>query len=304
MKIALALGGGGIRGIAHVGVIRALKNAGIEIGAIAGTSAGALVGALIAAGCEPNEILGLLQGFDQNRMFGRKAQDGPSLMGMAGINHILHKRLGETTFSDLEIPFACTAVDIKTSQEIVIHNGCVLEAIMASSAIPGVFPPQSLGDYRLIDGGVLDPVPVETARWLAPDLPILAVVLCPIPEQWAKMDTAQMPRNRAIPAIIADQVSRLRLAQAFNIFIESVDISSRMLTELRLQVDQPDLILRPDVSKIPMLGDVDPFLLASLGEVEVNRQLPEIRRVGHWSYRVYRKFHKPANPGELIPVKV
>jgi NTE family protein len=304
MKIALALGGGGTRGIAHVGVIRALLDAGFEIGAITGTSAGALVGGLVASGCSPQEILDLFQDLDQNRMFSRHSQDGPALMGLAGIQHVLHKVLGDRSFADLKIPFACTSVDIKTAQEVVLHEGCVLESILASSSMPGVFPPQQIGGYRLIDGGVLDPVPVEAARWLAPHLPIVAVVLSPLPEQWAKIDYTQIPRSRSIPAIIADQMSRTRLAQAFQIFVDSVDITARMLTELRLQADQPDVILRPDVSKIPILGQVDPFQVAEIGEAETQGHLAEIRRVTHWSYPIFRKLHKDAHPGELIPVKV
>jgi NTE family protein len=96
----------------------------------------------------------------------------------------------------------------------------------------------------------------------------------------------------------------LRLAQAFQVFVESVDISSRMLTELRLQVDQPDVILRPDVSAYPLLGDVNPRELAALGEIEAARHLEDLRRATHWSYKFFRKIHKPASPGELIPVKV
>jgi NTE family protein len=303
MKIALALGGGGTRGIAHVGVIRALLEAGFQFGAITGTSAGALVGALVAAGCSPQEILGLFAGLDQNRMFGRHSQDGPALMGMSGIHHVLHKVLDDFTFSDLKIPFACTSVDIKTAQEVVLHEGCVLESILASSAMPGVFPPQQIGDYRLIDGGILDPVPVEAARWLAPHLPIVAVVLSPLPEQWTKIDYTQIPHNRAIPAIIADQMSRTRLAQAFQIFVDSVDITARMLTELRLKADQPDVILRPDVSKIPILGQVDPFQVADIGEEEARNHLAEIRRATYWTYPIFRKFYKTTHPGEIIPVK-
>jgi NTE family protein len=304
MKIALALGGGAIRGIAHLGVLRLLEKEGFEIGAIAGTSAGALIGALVASGCTADEILALFESIDQNRMFGRRSHDEPSLMGMSGIIQVLQAKIGDVDFDNLPIPFACTAVDIKTCQEVVLHNGCVLEAILASASMPGVFPAQHVGGYQLIDGGVLDPVPVEAARWLAPDLPIVAVVLSPVPAQWAKMDTNVIPRSRGVPAIIADQVSRLRLAQAFQIFVESVDISSRMLTELRLQVDQPDVILRPDVSAYPLLGDVNPPELAALGEIEATRHLDDLRRVTHWSYKFFRKIHKPVNPGELIPVKV
>ena len=87
------------------------------------------------------------------------------------------KLLGEKTFDDLKIPCAVTAVDVKTGSEVVISEGYLRDAVLATIALPGIFPPHHLNDWELMDGGVLNPVPVSVARMLSPDLPIVAVVL-------------------------------------------------------------------------------------------------------------------------------
>jgi NTE family protein len=303
MDISLALGGGGVKGIAHIGVIRCLEQSGLRIRAVAGTSAGAIIGALYAAGSDPDRIQALLGKIETSRLFSRLPQDGPALMGMAGVIHTMTGVLDECTFADLKIPFACTAVDIKTAQEVILFRGQVLEAVLASSAVPGVFPPQHMDHHQLVDGGVLDPVPVNLARWLAPDLPVVAVVLSPEPETWASLPGFQFPRPRSIPMSIVDHVSRLRLAQAFHIFVDSVDISARMLTELRLQVDRPEVVIRPDVSRFGFLDNVDPDVMVTLGEEAAKKCIPEIRRMLSWPQRLARRFRRSELPDQWIPMK-
>ncbi len=303
MDIALALGGGGIKGIAHVGVIRCLSQAGFRIKAISGTSAGAIVGALTAAGHTPDDIIALIGNINQTRIFNRLPQDGPSLMGLAGITHALAGILDECTFQDLHIPFACVAVDINSAQEIILSKGQVLEAVLASSAVPGVFPSQPIGPFQLVDGGVLDPVPVGLARWLAPQLPVVAVVLSPEPAAWSDVPVIQIPRPAQIPIAIAEQISRLRIAKALNIFVESVDISSRLLTELRLEIDRPEVIIRPDVAEFGILDKFDPTLLVTRGEKAAQQSLDDIRRALGWSARLARRFRKVDSPVQLVPSK-
>ncbi|HEX9014231.1 MAG TPA: patatin-like phospholipase family protein, partial [Anaerolineaceae bacterium] len=233
---------------------------------------------------------------DQDRLFGRHPNDGPSLMGVAGLMRLLGKRFGDLSFSDLKIPFACSAVDYKSGREIVLHDGCVLDAVIASSAMPGIFPPRTIGDLELVDGGMLDPVPVEIVRWLEPRLPIVAVVLSPPQEQWARVPSFQVPRNRSIPSLIADQFSHLRLARALQIFIDSTDISLRMLTELRLKSDAPDLVIRPDVCQWPLLAKIDPGELVQTGSDAAAAQMPRIKKLGSWTYGLFGRRRIPFVP--------
>jgi NTE family protein len=303
MDVVLALGGGGIKGIAHIGVIAALEKAGYHVRAIAGTSAGALVGALYAAGQSTQQISELVTNLDRSHLFSRLPQDNPSLLGLSGMIKALSSVLGDKTFSSLNMPFACCAVDINTYQEFVLHRGRVLESVLASSAVPGVFPSQQFGKASLIDGGVLDPVPVSVARWLAPDLPIVASVLSPVPNSWSELHDSNFPIPSPLPDAIMSQVSRLRMAQAFQIFVQSVDISSRMLTELRLQVDKPDVIVRPEVHQYGMLDNVAASILMQLGEQAVENSLPDLTRATSWANQLSRRLRR-STYNQIAPVKV
>lgn len=272
MDITLALGGGGAKGNAHLGVLRALEREGFRIRAVAGTSAGGMTAAIYAAGYSPQEIIDIFSEIDQGGLysFGR----GPALLGITGIVQALHKFIDEETFADLCIPCALAAVDIVSMQEVVLQEGRVLDAVMSTIAIPGVFPPHEWGERRLVDGGVLDPVPVEIARSLAPNLPVVAVSLSPLPEQWS-----QLPAPKIIPETpILKPIANLRVAQAFDIFIRSLEMGSYMLAHTRLKLEKPDVIIRPRAEDIGFLDKVDVVDLAARGDAAVQEALPQLRR--------------------------
>ena len=299
MEITLALGGGGVKGIAHIGVIRCLEKEGIKIRAVAGSSAGGIIGALYAAGNSPDELESILSKIDQSKMFGRKQNDAPSLMGLSGLTHFLEEVIGEKTFAEMRLPLAMTAVDIKSGQEVILHHGRIVPAILATGAVPGVFPPQKINDALLADGAVVDPVPVSVARWLAPGLPVLAVVLnqaAPAP----LMDHPTLPFPIPGPAPIIEQVARLRLAQAFNIFLRSTEIGSLVITELRLQIDRPEVIIRPEVDRFGILDRVSIPELVLLGEVAMQRALPDLRKAVSWTSRLSRRLRQSASPDPVI----
>lgn len=299
-SIVLALGGGGVRGIAHIGVLRRLEQAGFHVAAIAGTSAGAIVGSLYAAGFCPDEIADLVTHVSARDFFSRDPDDGPSLMGLSGLRRLLDHLIGHKTFADLKIPFACTAVDIKTDQEVILYQGSLIESIQASAAMPGIFPSRMIGDYELVDGGVLDPVPVSVARWLAPGLPVVAVCLHPVPENWAELPAIPFATPSAIPQPLLHQISRLRIAQAFRIFARSMDIALRMLAELHMQIDKPDVIIRPNVGTYGLLDQVDGQELIQRGEQAASEHIEEIRRSFTFKNRVARMFQQPKPPGKVI----
>jgi NTE family protein len=300
-EIVLALGGGGAKGAAHIGVARVLEREGFNIRAIAGTSAGGLVGALLAAGYTSFQIEELLSELNNPRLFSRGPNDGPALLGLQGLNQILLDEIGGRTFEQLRIPFACTAVDLNSSQEVILAQGSLLEAVLATVAVPGVFPPRQVGEYLLVDGSVLDPVPVALARWLTPALPIIAVCLHPAPEKWAHIPPRfSLPESAPIPRPLLEQFAKMRFGQAFQIFVSSIDTSARMLTELRLQQDHPDVIIRPDVVKYGMLDRVNLAELVKLGEEATLQALPEIRQALSWSNQLSRFFRRADPPGHVL----
>ncbi|NMB88796.1 MAG: patatin-like phospholipase family protein [Chloroflexi bacterium] len=302
IEVALALGGGGIKGLAHIGVIRCLEKEGFKIKAIAGTSAGGLIGAAYATGVPLSELEDLVIHVNQAHLFTRSITDGPGLMGLQGLTTILAEFLGQRHFSDLAIPFACTAVDIHTAQEIILNQGYVLDALLATIAMPGVFPPKELYGMSLVDGGVLDPVPVALARWLAPGLPVVAVCLSPKPEGWVNLSPIRIPAKPPIhiPIAVLEQFSRLRIAQAFNIFIKSMDITSRMLAETRMQIEKPDVIIRPEVEKFGVLDEVNASELVNIGEQSVAAALSALANTHSVPNRILRRFRRASLPGKTL----
>jgi NTE family protein len=290
MNIALALGGGGAKGNAHIGVLRRLEKEGYKIRALAGTSFGSLVGLIYAAGYSPDEIEVLFSDVDQdhNVLYRRDGDDGPALMGLSGVRKWLTGILGEKTFDDLRIPAAVTAVDAKSGREIILTEGRLKDAILGSIALPGIFPPYPLGDWELMDGGVLNPVPVAPARELAPDLPIVAVILNdpldkPVP-------TYAIPVPRMLPRSIIERITRMNFAQSFDIFMRAVDLSSRAVAHYRLLADAPDVIISPRVHHIELLDEVNVHDVAQLGEDAVGEVLPELARATSWLTNMRRKF--------------
>jgi NTE family protein len=288
MDITLALGGGGAKGNAHIGVIRRLEKEGYTIRSVAGTSFGGLVAIFYASGLTPDEIEEIFTSTDQGNLYARDSNDGPSLLGLSGARKLLDTVLGEKTFADLKIPCAVTAVDSKTGTEIVISEGHLRDAVLATIAIPGIFPALHLNGWELMDGGVLNPVPVSVARMLSPALPIVAVVLndpLDIPVR-----TYAIPVPSMLPRQISDRIHRLYVAQAYDIFMRAVDLSSRAVAHYRLEADAPDIIVRPKVSHLEMLDKVVVKDVAMLGEAAVEEVLPELKKVTSWTNRVKKIF--------------
>jgi NTE family protein len=300
--VGLALGGGGVKGIAHIGVIRILQQEGFNIRAIAGTSVGGLVGSLIASGFTPSRIEKLFQSIHDPHLYSRGPHEGPSLLGLASLNEILINEIHNRVFENLLIPFACTSVDLNSAQEVILAQGSLVDAVMATIAVPGIFPPRQIGNFLLVDGSVLDPVPVSLARWLAPSLPIIAVCLQPPPEKWAHIPPQLDVSSLApIPRPLLEQFAKTRIGQALHIFVDSFEITTRMLAELRLQQDKPEIIIRPRVENYGILDQVNPDELINLGEEAARDHLPEIREALSWSNQLGRIFRRAEPPGKVLP---
>jgi len=284
MDLGVALGGGGARGLSHIGVLRVLEREGFRIRAIAGTSMGGVIAASYAAGFSPDEIEQRISRTAMSDLL-RARPDGPSLIGLGRVERFLRENLGDRTFADLRLPLALTAVDLTAGKEIVLTEGRVVEAVMATIAIPGIFPPQLIGEGRLVDGGMMDPVPVMPARWLFPG-PIAAVVLSPPPDLWAEKRSPS-PLRLMIP--LMGMVTRLRPAQALGVFMQAMELSARSMTELRLQIDRPEVVIRPDVSQVGLFDDTPPSQVAALGEAAAEQALPELRALFSPSRRLRRR---------------
>jgi NTE family protein len=295
MEITLALGGGGVRGVAHIGVLRALEAHDFQIKAIAGTSAGGLIGAVYAAGFSTEKIESTVRELDNNRSFNRGPNDKPSLLGLSGITNTLSELLSDRTFNELEIPFAATAVSLRSGKEIILRKGKVIDAVLATIAIPGVFPSQEIGGRVLADGGVLDPVPVQVARWMRPDLPVVAVMLHKKPDDFS-LDDVTLPIPIPGPASIVDQLTKLRPVQAFKIFARSIEITSERLTELGMQLYNPEVVITPRVGHIGILQNINPQSLIEEGINAAEAALSEIKDQANWMKKIQRRVRHRISP--------
>lgn len=159
-KIGLALSGGGARGISHLGVLKGLNEIGIYPTQVSGTSAGAIVGAMYCQGYQPDEILKII--LDTNYFkFLRPAISWTGILKMTSIEGLFKIYLKHNDFSELNIPLTVTATDIKKGKTLYFSEGKLIPAVMASACIPGMFEPIIYQNKHLVDGGILNNLPVE-----------------------------------------------------------------------------------------------------------------------------------------------
>ena len=175
MKVGLALSGGGARGFAHVGVLRILVEQGIPIDAVAGTSAGSIVGGAFAAGMSPSEILEMSRAVRWRNMT-RPSLSPLGILSNAPLGRFVSRYFPVKRIEDCRIPFAAVACRPSTGEEVVFTTGDIAFAIRASCAVPGVFAPVREDGQLLVDGGVVIPTPAATVRGLGADI-VIAVDL-------------------------------------------------------------------------------------------------------------------------------
>jgi NTE family protein len=160
MKTGLVLSGGGIRGVGHLGVIKALEEAGVKIDYIAGTSAGALVGAMYSFGYKPDEILQVVLSTSFFKSM-RIAWTMKGLLSIEGLHDLLLKYIPSNSFDSLKIPLVVAATDIKRGRVEYFSQGELIPALLSSSCVPVVFNPYRFNGILYVDGGMLDNLPVK-----------------------------------------------------------------------------------------------------------------------------------------------
>ncbi len=245
-RIGLALSGGGALGLAEIGVIQWMEENHIPVDRIAGTSMGSIIASMYATGMSPAEIKSFAEKIDWDKAFlpepgyvdlsYRRKQDRREflvaaplglkhgLRGPNGLNsgqaagllldRIAFPEAGITSFDDLPIPFRCVATDMQSGEAVVLHDGFLADAVRASMAIPGVFTPVELNGRVLADGGMVQNIPVETARAMGADA-VVAVELHYPPGDIGQLGTLVGVLSRAIDVMITQNERRsLALAQA------------------------------------------------------------------------------------------
>ena len=235
-KVGLALGGGAARGMAHIGVLEILEKSNIPIDMIAGTSAGAAVGAIYAQGKNTDELRKLAQSWDWKQRAQAIDLALPRSGFIAGhrIKKLLKSIIGDVKFSDLKLPFACVATDIISGEEIVINQGSVLEAVRASISIPIIFTVVKRNGRYLVDGGLVNPVPVSVLKNMGADF-IIAVNVMP------RLNKQLEPVYLETPA--AGEKSATKEPNIFNIILKIFSIINGQVVDDSLS--GADIIIEP-----------------------------------------------------------
>jgi len=179
-SLSLALSGGGARGIAHLGVLAALDELALPVGRLAGVSSGAIAGAFYAAGFAPREILRLFQSVSVVRLtrpvFGRRG-----LLGLEAVEQLLARHLGASlTFEDLRLPLTLAATDLVVGETVYFSQGPLLPPLLASSAVPIIYRPVEYQGRLLVDGGLLNNLPVEPLLGQPGSAPVVGVHCNPL----------------------------------------------------------------------------------------------------------------------------
>jgi NTE family protein len=194
LKVGLALGAGSIRGFAHYGVLRVLDRAGVAPDYITGCSVGAIIASMLALGLGTEEALREMEG--STKAF-KVTAPIHSLLSSGVVSSNFKRTAGDRRIEDLDLPLALVAADLTTGREVVFRRGLVRMATLASMAIPGVYPPVKMGEHLLVDGGVVNPVPISVAASMGADV-VLAVSLGrpamePLPDLEATEEKGRLP---------------------------------------------------------------------------------------------------------------
>ncbi|KUM24932.1 Patatin [Mesorhizobium loti] len=254
--ISLALGGGCARGWAHIGVLRALDEAGIEVSMIAGTSIGALVGGCYLAG-KLDELEEFARSLTKRRIFGLLDLNlrGSGLFGGMKLDARLREHVDGIRFEDLSKPFVAVASEIRTGHEIWLSNGLLITAMRASYALPGVFEPVNCNGRVLVDGALVNPVPVSVCR--AYEQPLVVAVNL----HYDLFGRAAVIKHSAGELVIENDAPRPGQANPLHqphqtrlgitgVMVEAFNIIQDRISRARLAGDPPDMSLQPKLSHI------------------------------------------------------
>jgi NTE family protein len=296
-KIGLALGGGVARGWAHIGVMRTLRRYGIDPDIVCGSSVGALVGGIDLAG-KTDVLEDWVRGLTRLKIasyLDLRLRSG----GLIGGNRLLaemHRHIGDVRIEDLPVPFVATATDLVTGHEVWLQNGALVDAMRASFSLPGVFPPVRVDGRWLVDGALVNPVPVDCCRALGAQMVIAvnlsADLLGKARKPGATVPTAagfdllrlvddeiepEAPPPSGIGAL-ARRVFRRDYdgPSLFGVMVSSLGIITDRITRSRLAGEPPDVHIAPRLGHIGLLEFDRADECIREGMAAVERSLPDL----------------------------
>ncbi|MGY3290810.1 MULTISPECIES: patatin-like phospholipase family protein [unclassified Bradyrhizobium] len=301
--IGLALGGGAARGFAHIGILRTLLANGIVPDVVVGTSIGAVVGGLHAAGrLDTLEEWGRsLQGMRNILGYLDIRLNGSGLIGGEKLATRLEEAVGQTLIEDLPIKFASVATEVRTGHEIWLTRGRVVDAMRASYALPGIFSPVLIGDRWLVDGALVNPVPVSAARALGAEIVIAANLSSDIFTYSTTVYSHGAMPEPVVPAA-EETTSKRRFPRFFSpektvkreffgggsarpglssVMVDAFNIMQDRITRARLAGDPPDMLITPRVGHFGWFDFHRSEDLIALGTRAAERAMESIQEAIH-----------------------
>ncbi|WNS77062.1 patatin-like phospholipase family protein [Bacillus sp. DTU_2020_1000418_1_SI_GHA_SEK_038] len=249
-KIGLALGSGGARGFAHLGAIKVLKDEGIPIDLIAGSSMGAMVGCFYGAGLDINRLYKLATAFKRKYYLDFTV---PKMGFIAGkrVKELIRIFTHGKHLEQLVLPVKVVATDLMTGEKVIFEKGPIADAVRASISIPGIFVPEKLNGRLLVDGGVVDRVPVSVVKEMGADI-VIAI------------DVSHVKTNAEITSI-------------YDVIMQSLDILQMELVTHREIVS--DFMIKPRVEMYSSRAFTNIEEIIRIGEEETRKHIKEIKEV-------------------------
>lgn len=283
-KVGLALGSGSARGWAHIGVIQALAEANIRVDYVAGTSIGAVVGAVLASGnIDAFEDVVLQLDWKQIAYFLDVVFPKSGLIDGKKVSEFVRSHVKMVNIEECSIPFCAISTDLVTGNEVVIGDGDIIEAVRASISVPGIFTPVRKDGNILVDGGLVNPVPVSVVRKMGADF-VIAVDLnhgiidgkrfsktsdpeLNVMRSEKESGHATKMKNKIIEILnhrisevdfsalsqIKQWMSKEPLPNIFEVLVSSINIMETQITETKLKTDPPDLLIQPNLGHLKFL---------------------------------------------------
>ena len=307
-KIGLALGSGSARGLAHIGVIRALKEAGVHVDCVAGTSIGAAIGAVYASGkLDSLQETYLAMDWKKIAYFFDVVFPKSGIIDGKKVTDFMREYVHSDCIEKLPLPFKAVATELNSGKEVVLETGDVMDAVRASISVPGMFTPVRRNGRVLVDGGLVNPVPVNVARAMGADI-VIAVDInhgivegkAPAPKAKSQPDTdflQSLPllgseRYRSAmeriekglrsldsnPTLIQIRawLAEESLPNIFEVLLSSINIMETQITSTRLQIDPPELLIQPPLGSVRFLEFNRAEEIISIGYETTRQQLDRL----------------------------
>lgn len=296
-RIGLALGSGVARGWAHIGVIRALKRYGIEADIVCGASVGALVGGVHLAG-RLDALEGWVRSLSRLKIVGYldlRLRQGGGLIGGERLVAEMRRHLGDVRIEELPVPYAAVTTDLVTGHEVWLQSGDLVEAMRASISLPGVFPPVSIDGRWMVDGALVNPVPVSTCRALGAQMVIAVNLAADILGKARKPGaTVATAAGFDLLKLIEDEIPGAPVASGigaltkrifrrdyegpslFGVMVSSLGIVTDRITRSRLAGEPPDVQIAPRLGHIGLTEFDRAEDCIREGEAAVERALPDL----------------------------